>query len=47
MNVHIQEAQNLIRLYNQKVATYFETLEQYGELEEYAESDQFAKTVYP
>ncbi|MCK5848330.1 MAG: hypothetical protein KAH01_03955 [Caldisericia bacterium] len=45
--VHVAEAQNLIRFYNAKVTTYFETLEQYGELEEYQEFDQFAKTLYP
>ncbi len=43
MAFHEGEAQKLIRLYNAKVATYFETLEQYGGLEEYDQYDQFGK----
>ncbi len=43
MNFHEGEAQKLIRLYNAKVTTYFETLEQYGDLEEYDQYDQFGK----
>ncbi len=45
--MHVQEAGNLIRAYNNKVQTYFENLEQYGDLEEYSETDQFGKRVYP
>jgi len=47
VGMHVKEAQNLIRFYNAKVATYFETLEQYDELAEFSETDQFAKTKYP
>ena len=45
--MHVQEAGNLIRAYNQKVATYFENLEQYGDLNEFEEYDQFGKRIYP
>ena len=45
MVFHDNEAQKLIRMYNAKVTTYFENLEQYGELEEHDESDQFAKRI--
>jgi len=47
MGVHIEEAGNLIRAYNQKVSTYFENLEQYGDLDEFEEYDQFGKRIYP
>ena len=47
MKWHISEAEKMIRAYNQKVQTYFETLEQYGELEEHAETDQFGKRELP
>ena len=46
MAVHIREAGNIIRAYNQKVQTYFETLEQYGDLAEHDETDQFGKRIY-
>jgi len=45
--IHINEAGNLIRAYNNKVATYFENLEQYGDLAEFDETDQFGKRIYP
>ena len=45
MVFHDNEAQKLIRMYNAKVATYFETLDQYGELDEHDESDQFGKRI--
>ena len=44
--MHIVEADNIIRAYNQKVQTYFETLEQYGELDEWDKYDQFGRRVY-
>lgn len=44
-NMHVNEAQNLIRLYNGKVATFFENLEQYGDLEEYDLYDQYGKRL--
>ena len=44
---HIAEAEKMIRKYNQKVQTYFETLEQYGELQDHDEYDQFGKRLYP
>ena len=45
--IHVNEAMNLIRAYNNKVATYFENLEQYGDLAEFEETDQFGKRIYP
>ncbi len=45
--IHVNEAMNLIRAYNNKVATYFENLEQYGDLAEFDETDQFGKRIYP
>ncbi len=45
--IHVNEAMNLIRAYNNKVATYFENLEQYGDLAEFDEFDQFGKRIYP
>jgi len=45
--IHVNEAGNLIRAYNNKVATYFENLEQYGDLDEFSETDQFGKRIYP
>lgn len=45
IHFHVMEAEKLIRLYNQKVSTYFETLEQYGELAEHADTDQFGKVI--
>ncbi len=47
MQWHIAEAEKMIRAYNQKVHTYFETLEQYNELDEYSESDQFGRRPIP
>ena len=44
--MHAQEAGNIIRAYNQKVQTYFENIEQYGEMQEFDETDQFGKRVY-
>ncbi len=45
--LHMREADNLIRAYNQKVQVFFENLDQYGDLEEYDEFDQFGKRLYP
>ena len=44
--LHVVEADNIIRAYNQKVQTYFETLKQYGELDEWEEYDQFGRRIY-
>jgi len=45
--IHVREAQNLIRFYNQKVQTFFENLEQDGELTEHSETDQYGKQCKP
>lgn len=45
MAFHENEAQKLIRMYNAKVTTYFETLEQYGDLSEHDEYDQYGKRI--
>ena len=45
--MHVYEADNIIRSYNQKVASYFEYLEQYGDLAEFDETDQYGKRIYP
>jgi len=45
--IHVREAQALIRAYNQKIETYFESLSKDGELSIYDEEDQFGKRTYP
>ena len=45
--IHVNEAQHLIRMYNQKVQTFFENTSQEGHLEDYDEEDKFGKTTYP
>ena len=45
--IHVKEAQSLIRTYNHKVQVFFENMDQYGDLEDYEETDQFGKTIYP
>ncbi len=45
--IHVNEAMSMIRAYNQKVQVFFETMDQYGDLEQYDETDQFGKTIYP
>ncbi len=45
--LHMREADNLIRTYNQKVQIFFENMDQYGDLDEYNETDQFGKRLYP
>ena len=47
MMFHDNEAMKIIRAYNNKVTTYFENLEQYGDLQQYDETDQYGKRVYP
>ena len=47
MMYHEQEAKRLANLYNQKVQYAVENFEQYGELAEHDESDQFGKKLYP
>jgi len=47
MSFHEEEAMKIIRAYNHKVSTYFENLEQYGDLAEFDETDQFGKRIYP
>ncbi len=47
MQYHEAEAQRLSRLYNQKVQVAMENLEQYGDLAEHDETDQFGKRIYP
>jgi len=45
--IHVNEAMHMIRAYNQKVQVFFENMDQYGDLEQYDETDQFGKTIYP
>ncbi len=45
--IHMREADDLIRTYNQKVQVFFENMDQYGSLAEYDETDQFGKRMYP
>ena len=41
--IHFNEAQALIRAYNQKVQIFFENMAQDGELEDYDDTDTFGK----
>ena len=45
--IHVNEAQHLIRMYNQKVQTFFENIDQDGDLVDYDDEDKFGKTEYP
>ena len=45
--IHLSEAQRIIRMYNNKVQTFFENLDQDGKLEEYDDLDKFGKKEYP
>ena len=47
MTFHEREAQKIINRYNQKVQAFFERYDQYGDLEDYDETDQFGKRIYP
>ena len=44
--IHVNEAMNLIRAYNQKVEVFLENMAQDSELEEYDETDVFGKRSY-
>jgi|GEM_PF-2945085 len=43
--VHLEEAKRIIRLYNEKVARFFEAQEQYGDYSEYARYDQYGRRL--
>jgi len=45
--IHLGEAQKIIRMYNNKVQTFFENFDQDENLKEYNEYDKFGKKVYP
>ncbi len=45
--IHLSEAQRIIRMYNNKVQTFFENFDQDENLTDYDEYDKFGKKVYP
>ena len=44
--IHTDEAEKLIRAYNQKVQTFFESYDQDGYLDKYEDEDQFGKRKF-
>ncbi len=44
--IHTNEAQHLIRMYNNKVQTFFENYDQDGNLTEYNDEDKFGKRMF-
>lgn len=43
--IHLDEAKRIIRLYNEKVARYFEAQEQYEDYSSYVEYDQYGRRI--